>query len=87
MENKKVKNDLAQSELIKEYYIKHPNKNVKHPEIVDWAVKEWNKRTGGVFRDLPGKKLCIPKSSQHDHFKTVRITINDLEGIDTDRPS
>jgi len=51
MENKKVKNDLAQSELIKEYYIKHPNKNVKHPEIVDWAVKEWNKRTGGVFRD------------------------------------
>ena len=42
---------ITQMDLVKEYFIKHPNKNIKHPEVVDWVVSEWKKRTGEVFRD------------------------------------
>ena len=34
-----------------EYFKNNPNRNISHPEIVDWATKEWKKRTGNVFRD------------------------------------
>ncbi|MCL6495896.1 MAG: HNH endonuclease [Ignavibacterium sp.] len=34
-----------------EYFQKHPNRDIPHPEIVDWAVAEFRKRTGEVFRD------------------------------------
>jgi hypothetical protein len=34
-----------------EYFKKNPNKDIPHPEIVDWATKEWLKRSGKVFRD------------------------------------
>ena len=44
--------ELSQKDLVKEYFKKHPNRNIKHPEVVDWLTKEWQKRTGGeVFRD------------------------------------
>jgi predicted restriction endonuclease len=46
-----AKQPLSQMDLVKEYFTKHPNKNIEHPEIVDWVVAEWNKRTGKVFRD------------------------------------
>lgn len=42
---------MSQSDLIMEYFRKHPRKEIKHPEIVDWVVAEYKKRTGGVFRD------------------------------------
>lgn len=41
----------SQMELIMEYFKSHPNKDIKHPEVVDWAMEEWHKRTGKVFRD------------------------------------
>lgn len=34
-----------------EYFKKNPNRDIPHPEIVDWATSEWLKRTGTVFRD------------------------------------
>lgn len=34
-----------------EYFKRNPNRNVTHPEIVDWATAEWLSRTGKVFRD------------------------------------
>ncbi|MCW4030444.1 MAG: HNH endonuclease [Candidatus Bathyarchaeota archaeon] len=34
-----------------EYFKKNPNKNIPHPEIVDWATAEWLKRTGKILRD------------------------------------
>lgn len=34
-----------------EYFKKYPNKDIKHPEIVDWAIKEYRKKTGEIFRD------------------------------------
>ncbi len=43
--------NLSQKELIKEFFIKNPMRDIKHPEVVDWVVKEWKKRTGEVFRD------------------------------------
>ncbi len=46
-----MKQKITQVELLKEYFTKHPNKDIPHPEIVDWVVKEYKKRTNEVFRD------------------------------------
>lgn len=45
------KNNHAQKDLIVEFFRKNPNRDIKHPEIVDWVVVEYKKRTGNVFRD------------------------------------
>ena len=42
---------ITQLALIMEYFMKHPNRDIKHPEVVDWATKEYQERTGKVFRD------------------------------------
>jgi hypothetical protein len=41
----------SQLDLIMEYFKKNPRRDIKHPEIVDWVVAEWKRRTGKVFRD------------------------------------
>jgi hypothetical protein len=43
--------EITQNELIIEYFKKNPNRDIKHPEIVDWLVKNYKERTGKVFRD------------------------------------
>lgn len=43
--------EIVQSDLIMEYFKKNPNREIKHPEIVDWVVAEYRKRAGKVFRD------------------------------------
>ncbi len=43
--------ETRQADLIMEYFKKHPKREIKHPEIVDWVVTEYKKRTGMVFRD------------------------------------
>lgn len=43
--------DTTQLDLLKEYYRKHPNKDIPHSQVVDWAVKIWKERTGNTFRD------------------------------------
>lgn len=45
--NKKI----SQLDILKEYFINNPNRDIKHPEVVDWATSEWEKRTGEKFRD------------------------------------
>lgn len=40
-----------QANMIMEYFKKNPRREIKHPEIVDWVVAEYKKRTGKVFRD------------------------------------
>lgn len=42
---------IVQADLIMEYFLKNPNREIKHPEIVDWCVAEYKKRTNQVFRD------------------------------------
>ena len=46
-----TKKALTQLQLLMKYFRKNPNRDIPHPEIVDWATKEWTKRTSEVFRD------------------------------------
>lgn len=48
---KKNNNNLIQKDLLIEFFEKNPNRNIKHPEIVDWATTEYMKRTSKIFRD------------------------------------
>ena len=41
----------SQMDLLIEYFRNNPNRDIEHPEIVDWAVAEYKKRTGQIFRD------------------------------------
>ena len=45
------KNNHVQKDLIIEFFKKNPNRGIKHPEVVDWVVATYKKRTGNVFRD------------------------------------
>jgi predicted restriction endonuclease len=49
MENKN--NNVVQQDLIIEFFKKNPDRDIKHPEVVDWVVETYKKRTGNVFRD------------------------------------
>ncbi len=42
---------LSQLELLKEFFLNNSNRDINHPEVVDWSVSEWKKRTGKIFRD------------------------------------
>ena len=42
---------MTQSELVKQYFIEHPNKEIGHPEVVDFVTAKWEKLTGTKFRD------------------------------------
>jgi len=46
-----MKKDITQMELIMEFFKKHPNRDVEHPEIVDWVTVQFKKRTGNILRD------------------------------------
>ncbi len=48
---KNNKRSQTQLDLLMEFFKKNPNRNISHPTIVDWAMKEWKKRTRKVFRD------------------------------------
>jgi len=43
--------DITQEAILMEYFTKNPNRDIAHPEIVDWVTSEYLKRTGKVFRD------------------------------------
>jgi len=42
---------ITQSEIVMEYFKNNPLRDIKHPEVVDWVVQEYKKRTGEIFRD------------------------------------
>lgn len=48
---KNNKTNHVQKELIIEFFKKNPNRDIEHPEVVDWVVATYKKRTGKVFRD------------------------------------
>jgi hypothetical protein len=50
MENNK-KESHVQKNLIVEFFKKNPDRDIKHPEVVDWVVATYKQRTGDVFRD------------------------------------
>ena len=37
---------VTQRSIVLEYYQNHPNRDIKHPEIVDWVTAEYARRTG-----------------------------------------
>jgi hypothetical protein len=43
--------NITQKDIIMEYFKLNPYRDIHHPEIVDWAMNEYNLRTGKVFRD------------------------------------
>lgn len=43
--------EISQLDLIMEYFKANAKRDIKHPEVVDWAVSEYKKRTGKAFRD------------------------------------
>jgi len=42
---------ISQINLLKEFFVNNPKRDIAHPEVVDWATKEYSIRTGKVFRD------------------------------------
>ncbi len=42
---------ISQKDLLIEYFTSNPNRNIEHPEVVDWVTEEYKKRTGENFRD------------------------------------
>jgi len=48
---KNNKSNHIQKDLIVKFFEKNPNRDIKHPEVVDWVVATYKKRTGNVFRD------------------------------------
>src|SRR5690554_6757640 len=48
---------ITQLDLIKEFFLNNPMRDISHPEVVDWVVAEYYKRTGEVFRD-PDRGIC-----------------------------
>ena len=51
MQTNDKQNSPVQKDLIVEFFKKNPNRDIKHPEIVDWVVSTYKERTGNVFRD------------------------------------
>lgn len=45
------KTTISQMKLLLEFFENSPSRDIKHPEIVDWATVEYRKRTGKIFRD------------------------------------
>jgi len=46
-----AKHHISQLDLIMEFFKSNPNRDIAHPEVVDWVISEYKKRTGKVFRD------------------------------------
>ena len=44
-------NKITQEDLVKEFYINNPNREIPHQESVDWLTREYETRTGEKFRD------------------------------------
>ncbi len=42
---------ISQKKILIEFYKNNPNRNISHPEVVDWVTQEYKKRTNKVFRD------------------------------------
>ena len=46
-----MEEEISQKNLIIEFFKANQNKDVPHPEVVDWLTAEYTRRTGKVFRD------------------------------------
>ena len=44
-EKKFSKSQGTQLDLLMAYFKQNPNRDISHPEIVDWATNKWKKQT------------------------------------------
>lgn len=42
---------ISQKKILIEFYKNNPNRDISHPEVVDWVTQEYKKRTNKVSRD------------------------------------
>lgn len=61
--------ETKQGNLLLEFFQNNPNRDIHHPEVVDWVTKEYQERTGKVFRD-PDRG--IRKMHQNGYLIKVR---------------
>lgn len=64
-----AKRVLTQGSLILEYFKAHPDRDIPHQEVVDWATVEYERRCGTKFRD-PDR--FIRKLSQEGQLRKIR---------------
>ncbi len=83
------KQTISQKDLLIEFFKKHPNRDIPHPEVVDWCTKEFKKRTGQVFRDpdrgirhLHQDGLLIKISKGVYKYDPNHVQKRDLEDFD-----
>jgi hypothetical protein len=60
---------MTQTELIESYFKSNPNRDISHPEVVDWSVNQWKLLTGRVLRD-PDRAI----RRLHEDGKLVKIS-------------
>ncbi len=60
---------VVQKDLIIEFFKKNPDRDISHPEIVDWLTSVYKEKTGKVFRD-PDR--AIRKLSQEGFLIKIR---------------
>jgi len=84
--NKIKKDSSAQKDLIVEFFKKNPNRDIKHPEVVDWVVSTYHTRTGNVFRDpdrairsLAQKGFLIKISKGVYHYDPKKEHVRELQ--------
>lgn len=46
-----IKKEFTQMDVLKEFFIENPHRDIPHKEVVDWSVQKWREHTGDVFRD------------------------------------
>lgn len=62
---KKNNNNLAQKDLLVEFFKKNPNRDIKHPEVFGWVVSTYKKRTDKVFRDPDRAIRQLPQNDSN----------------------
>lgn len=63
---------MSQLELILKYFRDNPDRDIEHPEVVDWATSEWEKLTGKKFRD-PDR--AIRTLHQKGYLQKIKVGI------------
>jgi hypothetical protein len=48
---KKAKIKISQVDVLIKFFEMNQNRDISHPEVVDWATKYFKEKTGKVFRD------------------------------------
>jgi len=73
--------EMSQSNLIMEYFKKNPKRDIKHPEIVDWVVDEYKKRTSEKLKQKSKllQEYILIKISKPFYYEKIFYVYNLLQ--------